>query len=212
MADLIHDDRSAHLSLPLPHPSNDLEDDAPRLRQALLLVDAKFAALDTLLASDDVDLDQLQELVNAIKANASDVVALLAAKAGRDELAAVIADKASRAELAALDADKASKPELALVAAKAFPPPAIPLSTDTVLQPGQHYALDSRNGAFAVTLPKLSAPSWVWLRDVSGACATNPVTVLRADGQTIRGLADDLLIDSARDSVFMLHDSNNWTD
>ncbi|MEO3714016.1 hypothetical protein [Roseateles flavus] len=103
MADLIFDDITPHLSLPLPHPSNDLGIDALRLRDALSAIDSKVAALDTLLQSNDVDLDQWQELVNAIKSNASDAVALLATKAGRDELAAVVADKASRAELGAVN-------------------------------------------------------------------------------------------------------------
>ena len=74
MADVIHNDLTAHLGLPLPHPANDLEDDVPRLRGALQAVDAKFQALDLLLQSNDVNLDQLQELVNAIKTRSEDVV------------------------------------------------------------------------------------------------------------------------------------------
>lgn len=120
---MIYDDTTPHLGLPLPHPDNDLEDDAPRLRASLAAIDAKFAGLDALLHSSDVNLDQVQELVNAIKANQSDVLQLMSAKAGRDELAAVIADKASRAELAALDAAKATKAGLATVAAAIVPPP-----------------------------------------------------------------------------------------
>jgi hypothetical protein len=100
MSDLIHDDITPHLALPLPHPANDLAVDVLRLRDALSDIDGKFAGLDALLQSDDLDMDQLQELVNAIKANASDVIELLASKATRTELEAVIADKASRTELA----------------------------------------------------------------------------------------------------------------
>lgn len=203
MADVIFDDRSAHLGLPLPHPANDLADDVPRLRAALAAVDAKFAGLDALLQSDDVDLDQLQELVNAIKANTGDVIELLASKAGRDELAQVIADKASRPELAALAATVAAN-----LAASAFPPPAIRITGYTELQPFKRYHLDSRGGPFSVLLP---ASGWVWLIDRTGACAANPVTVLR-NGKTINDLADDLLIDVKRDSVFMTEESNNWTD
>lgn len=198
MADVIFNDITPHLGLPLPHPSNDLEVDAPRLRTALGAIDAKFAALDALLASDDVDLDQLQELVSAIKANANDVVALLASKAGRDELAAVVADKASRTELAA-------------VAAAAFPPPAIRITGYTELLPNKRYHLDSSGGAFSVLLPAGPDACWVWLRDIAGACGANPVTVLR-NGNTMSGQADDTLIDAAHDDVFLSLDANNWTD
>ena len=63
------DDRTPNLSLPLPHRDNDLTVDVERLRQALNAIDAKFGSLDVLLQSDDTTLDQLQELVNAIKTN-----------------------------------------------------------------------------------------------------------------------------------------------
>lgn len=63
------DDRTHHVDLPLPHRDNDLSVDVERLRQALNAVDAKFGSLDVLLQSDDATLDQLQELVNAIKTN-----------------------------------------------------------------------------------------------------------------------------------------------
>lgn len=39
------DDRTPNLDLPLPHEDNDLVLDVARLRQALLLIDAEFAAL-----------------------------------------------------------------------------------------------------------------------------------------------------------------------
>lgn len=102
MPDMTFNDITPHLALPLPHPSNPLDVDVQRLRDVVSAIDAKFKGLDVLLTSDDVNLDQVQELVNAIKANTSDVIALLASKATRDELAAVIADKASRTELAAV--------------------------------------------------------------------------------------------------------------
>lgn len=38
-------DRTPNLDLPLPHEDNDLVLDVARLRQALLLIDAEFAAL-----------------------------------------------------------------------------------------------------------------------------------------------------------------------
>lgn len=73
-----------HISLPLPHPDNALDQDIFRLRDALTLVDKNIHAIHLILQSDDVDLDQLQELVNAIKANRSDIVRLLASKASLD--------------------------------------------------------------------------------------------------------------------------------
>ena len=71
------DDRTSHLSLPLPHAENFLAEDVERMRQAWNAVDAKFQALDTLLQSDDATLDALQELVNAIKENRADIMDLL---------------------------------------------------------------------------------------------------------------------------------------
>lgn len=82
------DDRTAHLSLPLPHPTNALDEDVGRLRTSLNGIDAKFAALDALLMSDDETLDQLQELVTQIKANKSTITAILADKANASDLAA----------------------------------------------------------------------------------------------------------------------------
>lgn len=82
----ITDETTPHLGLPLSYPSNSLEDDVLRLRTALVGIDTKFQALDTLLQSDDVTLDQVQELVNAIKANRGDIAALLSGKADAVDL------------------------------------------------------------------------------------------------------------------------------
>ena len=65
-----------HLGLPLPHPDNSLEDDVPRIRAALAALDRKVEALDTLLHSDDLTLDTVQELVAAIKAARTDIGAV----------------------------------------------------------------------------------------------------------------------------------------
>lgn len=65
-----------HLGLPLPHPDNSLEDDVPRIRAALAVLDHKVEALDMLLHSDDLTLDTVQELVAAIKAARSDIGAV----------------------------------------------------------------------------------------------------------------------------------------
>lgn len=63
-----------HLGLQLPHPTNSLEDDVLRLRSAFNAIDAKFQALDAMLASDDASLNTIQELVDAIKADALDLL------------------------------------------------------------------------------------------------------------------------------------------
>lgn len=62
------DQHTPHLNLPLPHPDNLQEDDVLRIRAAFTGIDNKIQAIDSLLASDDINLDTLQELVHAIKA------------------------------------------------------------------------------------------------------------------------------------------------
>lgn len=69
-------DLTPHLRLPLPHPANDLESDVQRLRDALQGVDSHLALIDQLLSSDDMSLDSVQELVDAIKAARGDMTAL----------------------------------------------------------------------------------------------------------------------------------------
>lgn len=85
----VTNDTTTHLALPLPHPSNSLEDDVLRLRSALGGIDSKFQALDALLQSDDATLDQVQELVNAIKENRGDILDLLSGKADDVDLTAL---------------------------------------------------------------------------------------------------------------------------
>lgn len=65
-----------HLSLPLPHPDNTLAEDVIRIRDAFTVLDQKIAALDTLLTSDDLTLDSVQELVGAIKAARTEIGAV----------------------------------------------------------------------------------------------------------------------------------------
>lgn len=65
--------RTPHLDLPLPCNPDSLEADMPRILAAFRALDAKIEALDTLLASDDVTLDTVQELVAAIKAARTDL-------------------------------------------------------------------------------------------------------------------------------------------
>ena len=76
MTTTVIDDRTPHLNLPLPNASNFLSEDVPRLREAITAIDTKFGLLDTLLQSDDATLDAVQELVNAIKADRTNITAL----------------------------------------------------------------------------------------------------------------------------------------
>ena len=84
---LVIDNITEHLGLPLPHPDNDLEDDVPRLADALAAVDSAVHAAQQLLATkadaDAVaqalaDLDTAVQHLASTKANASS----LAAKVG----------------------------------------------------------------------------------------------------------------------------------
>ncbi|WGG48831.1 hypothetical protein [Rugamonas sp. DEMB1] len=80
-----------HLQLPLPHPDNQLDDDVARLRAALTALDGAVYTLRGLVASDDVNLDTVQEIVTVLKSAQGDignVTALLATKVGKDEFAA----------------------------------------------------------------------------------------------------------------------------
>lgn len=70
------DEFTQHLNLPLPAAGNMLSDDVLRLRDALSAIDSKFATLDLLLASDDLSLDTLQEVVSAIKAARTEIGAV----------------------------------------------------------------------------------------------------------------------------------------
>lgn len=105
----MQNDFTPHQSLPLPHPDNDLEGDVIRLRNALSAIDAKFHAIDVLLSSDDVALDEIQELVDAIKANRTDIVSLLVAKADKKSVDAAMLFKANSADVATSLATKLDK-------------------------------------------------------------------------------------------------------
>jgi len=89
------DDYTPSLALPLPHPENDLGEDVIRLRDSLTKIDAALSKINVILASDDVNLDTLQEVVSVLKAAQGDIggiTSLLATKADvtalRNQLAA----------------------------------------------------------------------------------------------------------------------------
>lgn len=70
------DNRTANLNLPLPNVANPLIEDVQRLRDAFIALDTKIHAIDLLLSSDDLSLDSVQEMVNAIKADSAGLSAL----------------------------------------------------------------------------------------------------------------------------------------
>lgn len=95
------DHKTPHLQLPLPHPDNDGEDDVLRLRSAFLTIDAKIKTIDALLASDDLNLDTLQEVAQFAKSIVTDVggvMSALAQKADNSNVAE-LAEKVRRMEI-----------------------------------------------------------------------------------------------------------------
>ncbi|AKU21816.1 hypothetical protein [Massilia sp. NR 4-1] len=84
------DQRTANLRLPLPHPENELTDDVLRLRDSLSQLDGIVQSLRGLVASDDVNLDTVQEIVTVLKlaqGNIGSITALLATKANKSDMA-----------------------------------------------------------------------------------------------------------------------------
>jgi hypothetical protein len=106
-----------HLGLPLPHPDNDLETDVVRLRDALTQVDGAVFSLRSLVASDDVNLDTVQEVVTVLKqaqGSIGNVTALLATKA---DASAVAAQLAAKADASAMTTQLAAKADAAATSA-----------------------------------------------------------------------------------------------
>lgn len=103
----MYDDRTSTLALPLPHPENPLNVDVVRLRTAFGLIDARLAAIAALLASDDLTLDTVLEIVAAIKANRADITEIIADKVSTAAFTAALALKADAAATGAALAGKA---------------------------------------------------------------------------------------------------------
>jgi hypothetical protein len=72
----MHDDKTTHLALPLPHPANTLELDVFRLRTALAQLDSHLHGIDAILHTEDVDLDTVAEIIEAVKNAHADIAAL----------------------------------------------------------------------------------------------------------------------------------------
>lgn len=69
--------KTDHLGLPLPSTGGTLEVDVINIIGAFQMLDAKIGALDRLLDSDDLDLDTVQELVDALKSAQGTLGAIL---------------------------------------------------------------------------------------------------------------------------------------
>lgn len=83
------DHKTPHLLLPLPHPDNELHEDVFRLRDAFTALDGALHALRGLVASDDVNLDTVQEIVTVLTAaqgDIGDITALLSTKANKTDV------------------------------------------------------------------------------------------------------------------------------
>lgn len=105
-----------HLGLPLPHPDNVLEDDVARLREALTQIDGSLFTLRSLVASDDVNLDTVQEIVAVLtqaQGDIGNVTALLATKASVASLALL---SSTTVQALALKADRTELPAAARLA------------------------------------------------------------------------------------------------
>lgn len=63
------DDRTTHLSLPLPSVDNYINDDVVRLREAITAIDNALALFSSVLSTGDASLDSMLELGAAINAN-----------------------------------------------------------------------------------------------------------------------------------------------
>ncbi|NVE01619.1 hypothetical protein [Massilia sp. BJB1822] len=85
------DQKTVNLRLSLPHPDNELRDDVLRLRDSLSQLDGIVHSLRGLVASDDVNMDTVQEIVTVLKQAQGDigsVTNLLATKANKSDMAA----------------------------------------------------------------------------------------------------------------------------
>ena len=78
------------------------------------------------------------------------------------------------------------------------------ITSATTLQVRTLYELDSSGGSFNVTLPAAFGDTdWIDFVDVGMALTLNPVTVLR-NGNNIRRVAEDLILDVTGDSLRLL--------
>lgn len=94
------DDRTQKRNWPLPHPTNSLDEDVFRLRTALSMIDASIDTVFALLASDDINLDTVQEIVGVLKAaqgNIGSITTVLATKADKTTTDAIQLTKADLA-------------------------------------------------------------------------------------------------------------------
>lgn len=106
------DQKTPNLELPLPHPDNELRDDVVRIRQSLTKIDGVAQSLFSLVASDDVNLDSVQEIVAVLKhaqGEISDITSVLATKAFSADVNAALQLKADRADVSGIIGALATK-------------------------------------------------------------------------------------------------------
>lgn len=78
---MVNDERTPNLKLPLPHKANDLADDVPRLREALVRLDNELAEFSRLLNSAESGLPALTESFAALERQLAALQRVLPAKA-----------------------------------------------------------------------------------------------------------------------------------
>lgn len=168
------DERTSTLALPLPHPQNDLLEDVTRLRSAFGLIDARFAAIAALLAADDLTLDTVLEIANAIKANRADITDVIADKVSTAAFDAAMLGKADAATTAAAIALKA---DAAAVTAALFDKSSV----------GHGHALANVVGLTdALTAKADGAATATALGSKADADATTAALVLKADATAVK--------------------------
>lgn len=85
-------------------------------------------------------------------------------------------------------------------------PPSALTSAGTLLDRTAYHA-DTAAGAFSVNLPALAAKSWVLIRDVGRALATNPITLVPNGADTVYGAAQNYLMDTNGETLLLVADA-----
>ncbi len=193
-------EQTPHLGLPLPHPANDLGSDVLRLRAALQTLDGHVGALQTALQSDDVALDQLQELVDAIKANRGDIAALLSLKASAEALEAEVQ--------ARQQGDEALAQQLVEKTKSLDDLQWQPISTNIAAKAGQRYLLLE---SVTVTLPEtthVTAGSVIEFAKLSSAC---PVIQPSDDARVfVGGNSGDSVLFNIDARILFVFNGDSW--
>lgn len=193
-------EQTPHLGLPLPHPANDLGSDVLRLRAALQTLDGHVGALQTALQSDDVALDQLQELVDAIKANRGDIAALLSLKASAEALEAEVQ--------ARQQGDEALAQQLVEKTKSLDDLQWQPISTNIAAKAGQRYLLLE---SVTVTLPETTHVTVGAAIEFAKLSSASPVIQAGDDTHIlVRGNSGDSVLFNIDARILFVFNGSSW--